>query len=190
MSLHGSKFASAVFAACVLLWQPTVASACDGEPPPDRSVQVEPPPLGRAGEIIIIGNTATRFDVIRDQLPFMVGWKITEEDLFQAERRLARLNRFVIDPARGIRPRVKVLKADAVNQFKTVVVVVEERPFNVLFYECWERPLEVATRECTEVVLRWESCNQLPVLTKDHILFKFLVVTVCRITGSPLMGTR
>jgi outer membrane protein assembly factor BamA len=83
-------------------------------------------PLGRVGQIFIVGNTETRQSVILGQLPFKPGDLVSDADLGLAERRLDLLNIFVIDPARDIRPTITILDADKAD-IKDILIEVEEK---------------------------------------------------------------
>lgn len=76
------------------------------------------------GEVIIVGNTVTKDRVIRRMLGLYPGQTLRYPEVRAAERDLAKLNIFKIDPSLGIRPTVQVL--DNPGPFKDILVKVEE----------------------------------------------------------------
>lgn len=81
--------------------------------------------LARVGEIIIMGNTKTPQDVILRQIPSLFpGGVIDERSLRLGEKNLAALNRFVVNPQKGIRPTIKVVGD---GEFKEILVTVQEK---------------------------------------------------------------
>src|SRR5262249_36210136 len=84
-------------------------------------------PPARVGQIIIVGNTKTAGSVILKQLPFSPGACLNYQVVRTGERNLARLNRFVVDPAKGIRPTIMVLDPDPDNPVKDIMVNVQEK---------------------------------------------------------------
>ncbi len=92
-----------------------------------KTPSVHAKPLGRVGQIFVAGNSKTPDPVILGQLPFVPGSTFSEADLELGVRRLELLNIFVVDPARGIRPVVKVLDRDANTPFKDVLVEIQEK---------------------------------------------------------------
>jgi outer membrane protein assembly factor BamA len=88
--------------------------------------QVSEGPPAKVGEIIIVGNTVTRENVIRRQLQVFPGQLLSSPDLRMSERNLARLNIFKVAPDQGIAPTVQVLDPDSDSEFKDVLVQVEE----------------------------------------------------------------
>ena len=89
----------------------------------------ENPPL-RVGQVLVIGNTRTREDLILKVVPLCPGMILTYPDMQIAERNLERLGIFKITPDRSIRPTVKVIE-DPNNPkaaFKDILIQVEEAP--------------------------------------------------------------
>jgi outer membrane protein assembly complex protein YaeT len=86
--------------------------------------EVRDMPQSYVGEIIIVGNTVTQDRVIRRMLGFYPGQVLRYPELRQAERDLARLNIFKMNPELGIRPTVTVL--DNPSPFKDILVKVDE----------------------------------------------------------------
>jgi outer membrane protein assembly complex protein YaeT len=79
----------------------------------------------KVGEIIVVGNTVTQDRVIRRMLQgLQPGQVLHYPELKIAERDLARLNIFEMNPEKGIRPTLQVL--DSPGPFKDILVKVEE----------------------------------------------------------------
>ncbi|HMC66843.1 MAG TPA: BamA/TamA family outer membrane protein [Gemmataceae bacterium] len=93
-----------------------------GEVAVHYEVQERPP--ATVGQIIIYGNTVTRDNVIRRQIPLYPGQILTYPDLRRAEANLARLGIFETDPEKGLRPTVTVDDSD--SPVKDVYVNVQE----------------------------------------------------------------
>ncbi len=94
---------------------------------------VEGPPA-MVGEVVIVGNTVTRQNVILRQLQVYPGQVLSYPDLRASERNLARLNIFKNSPELGIAPTVTVLDPEDPSEYKTVLVQVEEdRTGSLLF---------------------------------------------------------
>jgi uncharacterized protein (TIGR03067 family) len=117
---------------------PRVAQAPGQVAPPPRTDQV-PPSYGpglkgkkapaRVGEVIIVGNTKTPDAVIRKHIGLFPGQVLDYASFGKAEKALADLKRFVVDPAKGIRPTVVVVEPDDANApFKDILVTVAELP--------------------------------------------------------------
>jgi hypothetical protein len=90
----------------------------------------------RVAQILIVGNTRTRPDVILRQLPLYPGAILDLKDLKAAEENLARLGRFRVDPEKGIRPTVTVIENND-SPFKDILVRVEERPRSAFSESLW-----------------------------------------------------
>lgn len=84
----------------------------------------------RVGQIIIVGNEKTPDAAIRKHIPFFPGEVLRYPTLREAEKKLADLKLFVVDPKLGIRPTVTVLDDPAnPNEYKDILVnVVELQP--------------------------------------------------------------
>lgn len=95
--------------------------------------EVEALPQARVGDIIIVGNTTTRQNVILRQVPLFPGQILSYPALREAERNLARLGIFETNPATGVRPTVTALdRGDPA--FKDILVNVQEtRTGSLLF---------------------------------------------------------
>jgi outer membrane protein insertion porin family len=86
---------------------------------------VEDKAPAQVGEVIIVGNTVTQDRVIRRMLQGIPpGQVLRYPELRIAERDLARLNIFEMNPELGIRPTVQAL--DSPGPFKDILVKVQE----------------------------------------------------------------
>jgi outer membrane protein assembly factor BamA len=99
----------------------------------DVHYQLEERPPAKVGEIITIGNTVTRDNVIRRQVPLYPGQVLTYPDLRVAENNLARLGIFTVKPDQGIKPTVTV-DENTDSEFKNVYVNVEETQTGSLMF--------------------------------------------------------
>lgn len=88
--------------------------------------EVQERPPARVKEVLIVGNEWTRDNVIRRQVPLYPGQLLTYPKLREAERNLARLNIFDMNPATGVRPTVSVLDPDGDSEFKDILVNLNE----------------------------------------------------------------
>src|SRR6516162_6282378 len=82
-------------------------------------------PLGKVGQIIVLGNTETPQSVILAQLPFFPGSSFSQADLDLAARRLELLDIFVVDVVNGIHPTVK--RMGNIGDFNDILVEVKEK---------------------------------------------------------------
>lgn len=87
--------------------------------------EVTEKPEAKVGQIFIVGNDVTQDRVIRRVLGLYPGQTLRYPELRIAERDLARLNIFDINPELGIRPTVTVLE-DSDSVFKDILVQVKE----------------------------------------------------------------
>jgi outer membrane protein assembly factor BamA len=86
---------------------------------------VEDRPQAYVGEVIIVGNVVTQDRVIRRMLQgLQPGQLLHYPELREAERNLARLNIFEMNPDMGIRPTVQALESP--GPFKDILVKVQE----------------------------------------------------------------
>ncbi len=85
---------------------------------------VQDQPQSYVGEVSIIGNNVTKDRVIRRMLGFYPGQVLRYPELRNAERDLARLNIFEMNPELGIRPTVTALESP--GPYKDVLVRVQE----------------------------------------------------------------
>lgn len=86
---------------------------------------VEDKPMAYVGQVIIVGNTVTQDRVIRRMLQeLQPGQILRYPELGYAERDLARLGLFEMNPELGIRPTVQAL--DTPGPFKDILVKVQE----------------------------------------------------------------
>jgi outer membrane protein assembly complex protein YaeT len=90
--------------------------------------QIQERPPSTVGEIKVIGNTVTRENVIRRQIPLYPGQILTYPDIQVGEANLARLGIFETDPEKGQRPTISVLDPDSDNPVKDILVQVQEAP--------------------------------------------------------------
>src|SRR5262249_34275638 len=81
----------------------------------------------RIGQIHIVGNTRTEAAVILHQMQLFPGAELGHRDLQAAEKKLAQLGRFVVDPDKGVRPTVTVVNSDGDSPFKDILVQVQEK---------------------------------------------------------------
>jgi hypothetical protein len=84
--------------------------------------------VARIGQIIITGNDQTPDRLILKHLKFYPGQVLDYKALRAAEKRLAGMKCFVVDPAKGIRPTVTVIESD--GEFKDILVKVQEAKKN------------------------------------------------------------
>jgi outer membrane protein insertion porin family len=80
----------------------------------------------RVGDILIQGNQWTKEYVIRRQLPFLPGQILSLPDVRVAERNLARLGIFEMNPQTGVRPTVTIPDLEEDKELKTILVQVQE----------------------------------------------------------------
>jgi outer membrane protein assembly factor BamA len=108
--------------------------------PPDRpgevviNYEVQERPPARVGQVFVVGNEVTRQNVILRQVPLYPGQPLTYPDLRVAERNLAKLNIFEVKPETGVRPTVTVLDPDTDNEFKDILVQVQETQTGSLLF--------------------------------------------------------
>lgn len=96
--------------------------------------EVQERPPARVGQVKVIGNDITRQNVILRQVPLFPGQILSYPDLRVAERNLARLNIFEANAENGIRPTVFVEDPEGDNEFKDVIVQVQETPTGSLLF--------------------------------------------------------
>ncbi len=91
---------------------------------------VEEPSPTRVGQVFIRGNEKTAFDVILDAVGLYPGQVLETAELQKAEERLVRLNRFVVDAEKGVRPTVAVIDdpKDPKSVYKDILISVKEKP--------------------------------------------------------------
>jgi outer membrane protein assembly factor BamA len=77
------------------------------------------------GAIFVVGNAFTPTDVILREIGIHAGDPLKSETLRAAERRLARLGVFVVDPERNIRPRIVILNPGERGPFHLLIEVKE-----------------------------------------------------------------
>jgi outer membrane protein insertion porin family len=96
--------------------------------------EIQERPPAQVGQIIIIGNEVTKENVIRRQIPLYPGQVLTYPDLRLAEKKLAQLNIFDMNPATGVRPTVTVIDPDSDTPFKDVLVNIHETTTGSLLF--------------------------------------------------------
>lgn len=96
--------------------------------------EVQERPPATVGQVILIGNTTTRQNVILRQVPLYPGQLLTYPDLRVAERNLARLGIFEANPETGARPTVSVLDPDGDSTVKDILVNVQETQTGSLLF--------------------------------------------------------
>ncbi len=97
-----------------------------GEVAVQYTVQERPP--STVGQIIVSGNSTTRFPIILRQVPLYPGQPLTYPDLQAAEANLARLGIFESNGETGVHPTVTVIDPDSDNPVKDILVQVQEAP--------------------------------------------------------------
>lgn len=95
-------------------------------------VQERPP--AKVGEIKVVGNEVTRQNVVLRQVPLYPGQTLSYPELRAAERNLARLNIFEMNPDQGVRPTVSVIDPDSPSEYKDVLVQVQETTTGSLLF--------------------------------------------------------
>jgi outer membrane protein assembly factor BamA len=91
-------------------------------------------PPAKVGEVKIIGNTVTKENVIRRQVPLQPGQDLTYPDIKLAEANLNRLGIFDSKPDQGLKPTVEVLDPYGPSEYKDVLVTVAEKPTGSLMF--------------------------------------------------------
>jgi outer membrane protein assembly complex protein YaeT len=96
---------------------------------------VERPPA-KVGLIYVVGNDVTKQNVILRQLPdgLSPGQTLSYPDLRVAERNLARLNIFEMNAETGARPSVEVLNREGDEEYKDLLVRVQETKTGSLLF--------------------------------------------------------
>jgi outer membrane protein assembly complex protein YaeT len=88
--------------------------------------QVEDRPPALVSRVLIVGNTVTKDNVIRRMIPLQPGQTLRFPELRLAERDLARLGIFEMNPELGVRPTVQALPPEPGSQYQDVLVSVKE----------------------------------------------------------------
>jgi uncharacterized protein (TIGR03067 family) len=91
-------------------------------PIPEKAVR--PTMVGR---IIIVGNEKTPAEMILKRLKLQPGKIFDDSSLRRAEKNLEGLDRFVVDPKKGMRPSVRVVDRESGSPYKDILVTVQER---------------------------------------------------------------
>jgi outer membrane protein assembly complex protein YaeT len=98
--------------------------------------QISERPPAKVGMIYIVGNEVTKQNVILRQLPpgLSPGQTLQYPDLRLAERNLAKLGIFEMNPETGVRPTVEVINKELDEDYKDLLVRVQEtRTGSILF---------------------------------------------------------
>jgi outer membrane protein assembly factor BamA len=85
-------------------------------------------PAIRLGQILITGNKHTSSASILAHLPLYPGRLLSDADLREAEKTLAELGLFVVDPLTGVHPTVTILDPDSPGAEKDILITVREKP--------------------------------------------------------------
>jgi outer membrane protein assembly complex protein YaeT len=83
-------------------------------------------PPARVGQVLIVGNTRTKQNVILRQLGFYPGQVLTYPELRQAERNLQRIGIFNTSPDGQTKPTVTIIDQNSAREYKDILVNVEE----------------------------------------------------------------
>lgn len=113
-------------------WPPPVSPPAIKQVPPLASTPATStlPPAkkslpARVGQIFVTGNTRTPTSEILKHVPLFPGQILDYSSLKVAEKNLAALNLFVVDPQKGIRPTVTVIQSD--GEFKDILIQVQQK---------------------------------------------------------------
>ncbi len=90
--------------------------------------QVKERPISRIGQIFVVGNDKISTDSILAHVPLFPGQILSYPDLKEAEKRLAELGLFVVDPATGVHPTITVVDPDDHSIYKDIRITVREKP--------------------------------------------------------------
>lgn len=96
--------------------------------------EIKERPPAKVGQVIIVGNEVTQDRVIRRVLGLYPGQTLRYPELRIAEKDLARLNIFKLDPENGIRPTVSVLDPEGDSEYKDILVQVQETQTGSLLF--------------------------------------------------------
>jgi outer membrane protein assembly factor BamA len=123
-----------------------------------KTEEVKEEPLVRVGQIFIVGNKKTRTSVILRRVRLFPGEILTYPDLKIAERNLARLNRFVVDSEKGIRPTVIPVPNpnDPDSAFLDILITVQEKETTDYFDELWDEVCDLGCDEVFDQFKRWK----------------------------------
>lgn len=83
-------------------------------------------PLARIGQILLMGNERVSDESIFAHVPLYPGQLLSYTELRKAEKTLAKLGLFVVDPASGVRPTIAVLERED-SEFKDILITVKEK---------------------------------------------------------------
>ncbi|HEY7427363.1 MAG TPA: POTRA domain-containing protein [Gemmataceae bacterium] len=91
-----------------------------------QTIETKEKPLARVGQIFLAGNKRISDESILVHVPLSPGQVLTHPDLKQAEKDLAELGLFVVDPATGVHPTITVLDRDG-GVYKDILITVKEK---------------------------------------------------------------
>ena len=110
-----------LLAACVL-----ADASPEALPPVGPSISTEERTF-KIAMIFIVGNEDATSSIILDNLNLHPGETVPAHELHLAEKRLAQLGLFVVDPATGIRPRIRVTASGGGDGYTNLWVEVVEK---------------------------------------------------------------
>jgi outer membrane protein insertion porin family len=90
--------------------------------------QVKERTISRVGQIFVTGNDKISTDSILAHVPLFPGQVLSYPDLKEAEKRLAELDLFVVDPATGVHPTITVIDPDGDGVYKDIRIMEQEKP--------------------------------------------------------------
>jgi|GEM_PF-2944135 len=93
----------------------------------ERQATAKKDPRPRVGQIKIVGTQKIPNHVIRAAIPLQSGAILTDTDVRRAEKNLARLGFFEVNPEKNMRPTVTVLETDNASGFKDIEIRVKEK---------------------------------------------------------------
>ncbi|MBI3407880.1 MAG: BamA/TamA family outer membrane protein [Planctomycetes bacterium] len=96
--------------------------------------EIQEKPASKVGQVFVVVNVVTQDRVIRRVIGLYPGQTLRYPELRIAERDLARLNIFKVDPENGIRPTLTVIDPDGISEFKDIVVNVQETQTGSLMF--------------------------------------------------------
>jgi outer membrane protein assembly factor BamA len=103
-----------------------VLLSCKAGPFLDQRRSEEPSSV-RIGQILVSGNKRISSESIRAHIPLSPGQVLTSSDLRQAEKMLAELGLFVVDPTTGIHPTIAVVDSEDDSAVKDIRILVKEK---------------------------------------------------------------
>ena len=95
--------------------------------PAEGRARIQPKKGFKVGEIVIVGNDKIPSEAILRHIQLAPGEVFDEQSLKDAEKNLATCPLFVVDAQNGIRPTVTVVDRAGDDQFKDILVKVQEK---------------------------------------------------------------